>query len=112
MQRKIKVKLIADWQDISINYDEPECEDLEDSEYYAQGIYIDNEFVNLDIFARYGTMWTGSAPEAEDENGNAVSIHGVSTDLSYPYLIEVNDASQQIRVWKETDAWYSGENNE
>ena len=102
---KIKVKLIADWQDIAILVDAPEVDDFENNEL-PQGIYIDNEFVDLSTFARYGTVWTGQAPDAEDEEGNAVSIHGVSTDLSYPYLIEVDDASQQIRVWKEIGAWY------
>lgn len=104
--KKIKVKAVTDWCDIDIQFNE-DCTDYTDNEQCVQGIYVDNEFINLDIFARYNTSWTGSAPEAIDEYGNDVSIHGVSTDLSYPYLVEINDSTQQLRLWKETEAWYS-----
>jgi hypothetical protein len=109
--KSVRVKLIADWQDIDVVFDNevPDSDYIEDSDC-VQGIWYNEEFIPLDIFARYGNAWVGSRPDCVDENGETVIVHGVSVDLSYPYFIEVDDASQQIRLWKEVDAWYSGGN--
>lgn len=108
--KTIKLRLVADWQDIDVVFDN----EIPDSDYIenddcVQGIWVNEDFVPLDIFARYGGAWVGSRPDCVDEEGNDVIVHGVSVDLSYPYLIEINDSTQQIRVWKELGAWYSGD---
>ena len=90
----IKLKLVEDWQPISI---------IPVEETYNQGIYVDNEFVDLDMFMRYGTHWLGEAPECYDEDNNKIEVVGVSNTIWAPYFIEVDDNTQEVRIWMEVD---------
>ena len=90
--RVLFVKQIADWQPIAIEEDEKLG--------YNQGIYVSGDFVNLDMFVRYGTPWIGDAPTFYAQGGEVIGISGVSIANHYEYFIEVNDETQEIRTWK------------
>ena len=64
--RVLFVKQIADWQPIAIEEDEKLG--------YNQGIYVSGDFVNLDMFVRYGTPWIGDAPTFYAQGGEVIGI--------------------------------------
>jgi len=86
------VKLASDWQPVDVITKEHKI---------LQGVWVDNEFLDLDNACKYGTMWMGPAPDCKDTEGNVVNLSGVYYDYGRRYLFEVDDREQQIRVWEE-----------
>ena len=95
--KKIKLEMVADWQEIDEVY--------ENDGEPVLGVWVgdgdESTFIELEKFIRYGIPWMGDAPECEDINGNEIKVHGIGCDMSVPYFIEINDSTQEIRLWGE-----------
>ena len=82
---------IADWQAIDEIYENNDV---------IMGVWVDNTFLELDKFVRFGTPWFGEAPKCVNEYGQEIIVHGVSTDIYYPYYIQLNDSCDYARLWR------------
>lgn len=87
----MKLTMISDWEEFDAVMEKDE---------YILGIWYNNQFISLDDCLRFYTPWTGDAPDAEDENGEKITLAGFYTEGYTGCYIEVE--GEQYRLWTET----------